>query len=184
DDVAGHRLDAGIQLGLVGNREVTRAAYHDRLKVLGAHHRAQPGATGRAPVDAVVLDRGEAHQPLAGRADAGHARLEAAAPGLANFLQEAFGGLERVLAPHVGGVAELDLAVVDPDVRRSFGLAAHHQQVVAGALQVHRPVAAALGLAEHAGQGRAGTDAEAVRERHGGTGERPAAEHHGVLRAK
>jgi hypothetical protein len=60
--------------------------------------------------------------------------------------------LARDLAPEVGGVADLDSAVVDPEVDRRGRDTVEDDRVPPGALQLGAPVPARLRLAEAAGE--------------------------------
>ena len=92
----------------VGKRNLPHAAHRQGLEFLGAHQGAHAGAPGRAAV--IRQDRGERHAVLSGEADAGNARLRFIDLGFDASL--CFVGVR--LAPQVGRVASLDLAVVNP----------------------------------------------------------------------
>ena len=62
----------------------------------------------------------------------------------------------------VGGVADLDLVVVDPQIDQVRGLAADDHLVVAGVLELRGPEAAHHGEREQLGLGRDGRDDRAV----------------------
>ena len=73
----------------------------------------ETGARRRAVV--VVHDAGEQRHLLSGRPDAGHG-------GIVTVLRpQRLLGLEAILAPHVRGVVERDLAIVDEDGGRPAG---------------------------------------------------------------
>ena len=138
-----------LVLGLVlvdGGRRLA-AAHDDRLEVLAAHDGPEPAA----PVEVLELvhDGGEAHQLLAGDTALHDANALVAQLGLEPVLHVA-----GELAPVPGGVAELDLVVLDPHVGRRLGLAVQDHAVPAGRAQLGSPPAAGLGLAVAAGQRR------------------------------
>src|SRR5205807_2681528 len=122
--------------------ERARAAHGHRLEVLRAHHRAEARAPDGPPVLAVDHDRREADESLAGRSDARHAwQLAAPIDCRADLGPDGVVGLEGVLAPQVAGVADLDLAIVDPQVDGPLGTSAHDDGVEAGLLEVVSPMA-------------------------------------------
>ena len=126
------------------------AAHDDGLEVLGAQQRAHAAPSGGAGVLLAALHHaGKAHQVLAGRADAGQLGLGI---GLGAELVK---GRKVVQAPQVAGGADLDFAVVDPEVDRLCRPPGDDQAVEAGKAQLGAPVAAHVGLVPDAGQRRA-----------------------------
>ncbi len=121
------------------------------LKVLGAHDGAQTRTADGPAVFAVDHDRGVADQLLTGWPDARYAGFLTTTAPAADLFAHQVVGFEGVLAPEVGRLAELDLAVADPEIDGFGGLASDDQCVEAGFFQVVCPVAAALGLAPDAG---------------------------------
>ena len=93
----------------------------DRLQVFAPHHRARPPAGGGAAT--IVDDRGDAHQVLAGRADARHAAPALAALGAGQDVMD----LARLLAPQRRRGFDGDRVIDDADDRR-HGRAAGDQQ--------------------------------------------------------
>src|SRR5207248_2099678 len=126
----------------------------------------------------IVGDAGEADEMLAGRADLRH--LDA---GVAQLFQQRLLDVARDAAPEVGGVADLDLGLVDPEVDRRLRGAVHHDRVPAGTLQLRTPEAAGLGLAEAAVERGLATDGVAAGARHRRTGEHARREDEDILRA-
>ena len=160
-----------VALGVGDGRRLV-AESNDGLQVLGAHDGAQAAAAGGAV--AVVEDRGEGDEVLAGLADAGHRRL-GPDPLLQRLLR-----LLRVQSPDPGGVAHLDAGGGDGQVNGALGAAADDQAVQAGALEGGAEAAARAGIADGPGQGRARHDLEAPRGHHR-PGERAGHEEDGVL---
>ena len=85
-------------------------------------------------------------------------------------------GLVGRQAPIRPGVADLDLVVADVDVDRVRRLALEHHVVPAGVLELGRPVAAEVAVADEAGDGRLAHHVGAAAAREGGAGERAGAE--------
>jgi hypothetical protein len=132
---------------LVGHVHAQGAAHGDGLEVLGAHDRAHTGpAVG---VLHLVEDAGVAHHLLARRPDHRDAR-----PWLAQVRPDCFLGITGDLAPSHRGVAQLGLAVLDPQVDRLGRLALEDDGVKARLLELRRPPATGLGLGEATGQRR------------------------------
>ena len=129
----GYRLDA---LG-VGVGGALRAAHGNRLEVLGAHDRAQSGTAGGSISH--IDDGGGAHQVLTGGPAAGHFDLA-----VAQILAQACLRIPRAQAPQVRRVAQLGLAVLDPQVDGVRRLAQEDDAVKAGVLQLGREEAAGL----------------------------------------
>src|SRR5207237_5950609 len=84
----------------------------------------------------VVDDAGDAVEILTGGTDAGDTRRRI------GFRTEHVFGLFGGLAPDVGGVADLGLVVLDPEVHGLGCLALEDHHIVAGELQLGSPVAA------------------------------------------
>ena len=78
---------------------------------------------------------------------------------VADLLADDLLRLEGILAPEVGGIPDLDLVVVDPEVDGLLGLALDDQAVVAGELQLGTPVPAEDAVEEGAGLGGLGANA-------------------------
>ncbi len=130
-DVLQHVAAEIHELGRPGDVDVLRPAHGDRLEPLVSHHRADAEAAGARPA---LLDRGEEDPVLAGEPDGGHLRVR-----LLQLLPDALRGLDGALAVQVGGVADLDLVVVDPQIDQLGRLAANDHLVVAGVFQLRRP---------------------------------------------
>ena len=147
----------------VSHLHPTAAANGNGLEVLGAHDRAEAGAAG--DFVQVVDDAGVADKVFAGGPNLGNPDLL-----VAEFLAD--GGFHRTgdLAPELGGVAELDLVVLDPEVNGLGCAALDDDAVPAGLLELGAPVAAGLGLAEKAGERRLGAHAVAAGARQGHAG--------------
>ena len=145
----------------VGHLELQLAADGDGLQVLRAHHRAHARSAGG--VLEVVDDAGVADQVLAARAD-----LRGPDALVAKLRADRLLGLERVQAPEVRGVAQLGLAVVDPEVDRLRRLALEDDRVEAGVLELGAEEAADVALAVAAGQRRLRADAAAPAARRTG----------------
>ncbi len=129
------------------------ACHRDRLEILTAHHRARPAARQRAC--AVVHDGRDAAEVLAGRADTQDV------PAII-VLPQRGGGFGDGLAPQVGGVFNLHPVRSDLNLRGLGGSAANDQYVVAGALELHAPPAAAVGVQHGARQRAFGAHSETV----------------------
>jgi hypothetical protein len=161
-DLFAQVLQVLIEPWSVGDREAPCAADGDGFEVLRTHYGAQPGPAHGASILSIHHDRGEAHELLAGRADACHSRLLAAPPCLPDLVTHPIVRLERIPAPQVCRLAQLDLTVVDPEINGPLGPAAYDEGVETSLLEVVGPVAATFGLAPNAGQRATGADAEAV----------------------
>ncbi len=122
DEVADH----GLEVVRPRDLDLLLAVPDDALEVLGAVDGAGAAAAELVPV--VVVDAGEAHEPLAGLAD--DARLGLL---VRRARQDLVLGLERVHAPQVGGVVELRPLFADLEVDRAVGLALDDHDLVAGA---------------------------------------------------
>ena len=162
----GELLEAG---GLVGRLGAGREALDGVLvevgvaalaagdhgdEVLAAHHRAHAGTAGE--VVHAVARAGEAHEAPAGGAvlqDLGAPVAELGPDGLLEL------GREQRL--EVGGVAQLDLVVVHPEVAGLLGGALDHERVEARVLELRAEVAAALRVADAARDRRLGGEVEA-----------------------
>src|SRR5574340_77132 len=119
----------------IGQRYLAGAAHGDRLEPFGSHHRAD--AARRRAMIPVVLDRCTGKPGLAGGPDAGDADLLL----VAEFSLDQSLGLARVLPPQVGGIAQLDLRVVDPQIDGLARLSGDDDAVESGMLEVCRPEA-------------------------------------------
>ncbi len=97
-----------------------------------------------------------------GRADAGDAGFLSAPTSAADFVTDGVVGLEGVLAPQMGSVAHLDLAILNPQIHRVIGAPTHYKRIETGFLQIVGPVAAAFGLAPDTGERAARADSEAI----------------------
>ena len=145
----GHLLDAVLVVEGVS----PLAPDGDGLEVLGAHDRAHAGPP--AEVAQTAGDAGVPDQVFASRPDLDD--LDLLVPQL---LADQLLGLAGDPAPEGGGVLDLGLALVYPEIDRGLGLALDDDGVEAGVLQLGRPVPAALGVAHGPGQGRGGGDVE------------------------
>ena len=87
-------------------------------------------------------------------------------------------------APERVRVAQLDDVVVDAQVDGRRGAAGEHHVVVAGELQLSRPVAADVGVAQQPGDRRARHDVEAAGAGERRAGQRSGAEDDDVVRAE
>ena len=137
DDLAQHvvgQVGQGLRI-----LHVDRAVAFDnqRLKLLGAHDRAEAGAGG---VVAGVHHDGVGQQVLAGRADGGHAGTHALGA------VECLGGGAGAQAPHERRVLNLHVIVLDVEVDGLVGLALHDDGVVTGQLDAGADHAAAVGV--------------------------------------
>src|SRR5947209_13078492 len=159
--------ELALRLVLVRCGGRLRAAGHDRLEVLRAHHRAEAAAA--VEVLELVHDRCEPDAPLAG--DPG---LQHADPLVAELRLEAVLHLARALSTVLRSIAELDLTVLDPEVHGRFGPAADRHAFEPRGAQLGSPPAAGLRLAVATGQRRLGRGGVAV-----GAGERQAVDHAG-----
>ncbi len=139
----------------------------DRFQFLRSHDRAHAAASGYAGVAAVMGDAGHRHQVLAGRTD------DRRGLALAEFGVEDVVAFEHILAPQVGGVAQLELAFVDEQVDGFLGGAGKHDAVDAGQLEDPTESSARVGLAVDPGQGRQRHNLMTVTPRHTGSGKRP-----------
>ena len=103
----------------IGESDLLRAVNHDRLQVLGAHHRAEPApARGIGPADHDVR---KPHEIFPCRADTGR---------MAERFKELV-RLKTTLAPECGRVIDLDLIIIDPEINRRLGPARNHEAVIA-----------------------------------------------------
>ena len=96
----------------IGDRDRLRSAHCDRLEFLRTQDRRDSSPAGLTPH--VMRDACELHQVLSGRADGRNLEV---------FSKIALHGVLSVdgpLAPIAGGVAYLDLFVVDTEVHRSL----------------------------------------------------------------
>ena len=122
----------------------------DGLELLGAHDGPEAGATGGAAL--VVHDGGDERHLLAGLTDAGNLGALAVAG------DEGVLRLEGVLAPDIGGVFQLCLAVLDVNIDRLVRDTGHPDVIIAGKFQVGSEVAAGVSVAPAAGQRRFADD--------------------------
>ncbi len=149
-----------------GGGDAPGAAHGDRLELLAAHQGAHAGARRQAAV--IGKDAGEGHAVLACRADGGHS-----GPGLAGLGAHGLLGLVRVgAAPQVGGGAQLDLVIIDPQVDRMRGAPGDPQGIPARQAQLGADETADVAFAPPAGLGRAPADHKAPGGRAGGAGQR------------
>ena len=163
---------------VVGQVRVAPApADGDRPQVLGAHHGAHAGPP--VVVAQVVHKHRVADPVLPGPPD-----LQDANHPVVELVADRRLDGRRVLAPEVPGVADLGRAVLHPETDGVGRPAGDHDRVEAGHLQLRSPVAAGLGLAEAAGQRRAGDRVETGRRRDGRAGEQACREDQDVLRAE
>ena len=148
-------------LEVVGARDLDLllAVPDEALEVLGAVHRARAAAAELVPV--VVVDAGEAHELLAGRADDAGLRLL-----VRRAREDLVLGLEGVHAPEVGGVVEGGALLADLEIHRRVGLALDDDDLVAGARELRREVAARVALAVAAGERRGEVQRVAVAAEH------------------
>ena len=139
----------------------------DGLEVLAA----ADGAGAAAPRGAVVLvdPGGVADEVLAGLADGDDADV------IAVTVEEGLYGVVDALAPEVGGVPQLDVAVLDEGVDGLLRLAAEEDAVEAGPAKASAGPAAVVGVGDGAGEGRLGDDGHAAA--HGDVGAGQGAEH-------
>ena len=120
----GRKLGADALAGrLVRQRRRRAALEHDRLQLLGAHHRAHPHALSL--VGAAADDAGEAHHVLAGRPDYGDLSL-AAEPALQRVRR-----LVRREPPLWRGVEERHRAVFDQEAQGTVRRTVEDEGVVA-----------------------------------------------------
>ncbi len=169
-----HPLAGRVVLLLVGDRHLAVAAQGDGFEVLAAHDGAQALASGHP---ALVDDAGHPRELLARRADAADADVLVVQLVLDDQL-----GVHAGEAPQFLGVAELDLAVLDPQVGRLFRLALDDDDVVSGPLHLHGEVSAGGGHPHRPGGRRLGVDGHAAGAGDGGAGEGPGSVDELVLR--
>ena len=93
-------------------------------------------------------------------------------------------GLLDILSPESGGIPDLRLPVVYPEVDRCFGSTLDDDGVVAGPFHIRHPVAAGFGLGDAAGEGRLGADAETRSAGEGKAAERSHGDDQLVFRAQ
>ena len=131
------------QAGLVRHFRLVRAAHGNRLQLLGAHHCAKAsaavGAVGHAHDGCV------AHKVLARRSNLQHLHAIVIQLGMQRVFH-----ITRDAAPQMRCVAQLELAILDPQINRARRLPAQHDAVEAGKLQLCRKKAAALRVANAA----------------------------------
>ncbi len=131
----------------IGRLGRPRASHCHRLQVLTAHQGAEACSPG-SPVD-VIHNGSEAYPVLPGDAD-----LRDLHPVIAQLFTELrlyFGGFA---APQVRGGADLNSAVLDPQIDWLVGPTMNHQGIEASHLQLIAPPAAGLAAAQRAGQRR------------------------------
>ena len=155
DEVADH----GLVVVRARDLDLLLAVPDDALEVLGAVHGAGAAAAELVPV--VVVDAGEAHELLAGLADDAGLRLL-----VRRAREDLVLGLERVHAPQVRGVVEGGALFADLEVDRPVGLALDDDDLVAGARELRREVAARVALAVAAGERRGEVQGVAVAAEH------------------
>ena len=145
-DVA-DKIAKGIPIGIFG---LILSAHDDGLEVLGAQQSAHaPPASGAGVFLTALHDAGDRDQVLPGKADAG--QLGSGVGLLAELLK----GRKMILPPEVVRGADLDLAIVDPEVDGPGSPAGDDEPIKAGGAQFGPPVATHVGLVPDAGQGRA-----------------------------
>ena len=149
----------------IGHLHRPGAHHHHGLEVLGAHDGAHPGAAGGAVH--LVHDGREQHQLLPGGPDAGHLGL------LVGLGAQQVHRLGHQLAPQVGGVPELRVVVLDPQVDGPGRLVLEDDQVVARVLQFRPERAAGVGGGDGAGEGSLGDHVVAPAGRGEGARVRP-----------
>ncbi len=147
------------------------------LQVLRPHERAHAAAPGAAPL--VVHDGGVSDLLLAARGDAGHADV-----GVAQLVLDELLRLVAVLAPEMGGVPDLGLAVLQVEVDRLVRTAGDDDPVEARALEAEGEVPAAGGLTPEPRQRRDPASHVSAHHGNGRAGERPGGENQGVLWAQ
>ena len=170
-------LDHHLEVVRPRDLDLALAAPHDALEQLAAEHRTRAASPELMPV--VVVDAGEAHQTLAGRAD--DASLSAA---VASARQQFVFGPVGVHAPHAGSVVDHGALVADVQVHGRVRAALHDDDLVAGACELRRHVAAGVALAEAAGERRGEVHRVAVAAQHGRAGHGSDHEDELVLRAQ
>ena len=150
------------------------APHDDRLEVLAAHDCAH----ARAAVGAIAhVDDGRiAHSPFAGWTDLRYLDTVVAQLLLQDRLH-----LARDLRPQVAGVAQLVTAVVHPQVDGMGCLALEEEAVEAGELHLGGKEAAALGVADGAGEGALGAGGHAALAGDGRAGRHTHGERQDVL---
>ena len=133
------------QACLVRHRRLVRTAHSNRLELLGAHH----GAKARAAVGAVghAHDGCVAHKVLARRADLQHLHAF-----VVQLSMQCVFHIAGDAAPQMRCVAQLKLAILNPQINRARRLPAQHNSVKAGKLQLGRKKAATLRVANAAGK--------------------------------
>ncbi len=148
-----------------------------RLQLLLAHDGAH--AVLRRHVTVVAVDRREAHEVLAGRADRVHGELVSGQPRLP---VEGVLGLPGVEAEQRLGVAELDHVIVDVEVDPLLRLPLNDDGVVAGVLEVGAEEAVGLRRRGAVGHGADRHDGERARAPHRQAGERAGGQHQPIVR--
>ncbi len=137
----------------VRGRRFLPAGDHHRLQVLAPHDRAHAGpAVGAA---GIAHDVRQQRHFLPRRADLHHVEFLGA-----QLLPQGVLHFPRFLAPEVGGVTELRLAVLDPEVDWLRRSALHHDGVEPGGFHLGREISAGLRIADGAGFRGFGGDGE------------------------
>jgi hypothetical protein len=158
-----HPLAGHVVLLAVGDGHLGVAPKSDGLEVLAPHDRAKTFASGHP---ALVYYAGHTRELLARRADAADADVL-----VVQFVLDDQLGVGAGEAPQFSGVAELDLAVLDPQIGGLFGLALDDDDVVTGALHLYGEVPAGSRHPHGACQRGLGVDGHAACARNSGAGE-------------
>ena len=158
----------------MGDLDVHGAAGGHGLEVFGAHDTSHAGTA--AGIFYAGHDVGKAHQVFAGRADDQLLTSSSSSSSrIAHWVSVV------VLPQRSAGVADLDLAVMDKQVDRLFGLALDDQMVESGPGHLGGEKAAHVGAAQQAGERRFGHDMGAGGGRGAGGGQNAAADNQARL---
>jgi hypothetical protein len=149
----------------------------DRLQLLRAHHRTQPGAPRRVPIAGV--DAGVAHDVLPGNADHQHFQVAVRV-----LLAQPFGSGARIETPQVSGLTNLDPVHADPQVHRPISLPPDARGLEPGGVQRRAEVPAHVRAAQRVRHRGARSEVQARGRRDGAAGQQPAAQHQHVIRAE
>ncbi len=171
-----HARPSDFELLLIGHGDGGRAPNGDGLEVLRPHDRPQAPPPGRPTL---VDDAGHLAQILTGGTDAGDADGLIAEVVLDHHL-----AVRRLGAPQAGGVAELHVAVLDPQVGGLLGLALDDHGVVACEPELGGEEAARERHAHRAGERRLRRHRHPAGAGHGGAGERTRSEDELVVGTK
>ena len=147
-----------------GHTDAAGGPHSHRFEILGAHHRPHSGAPRRIP--GFGEQTGERDQIFAGRTDADHLDLR-----VLQFLLDPFLGIKGILSPEMPGIANLDLALIDPDIAGLFGATGDQQVIVAGKFELRPPVGTEIGFGPQVAHGRKGGDIHPARTRQRRAGE-------------